>query len=94
MMSGKSILKVSIRQIKAARALLGWSQDQLAVAAKVSIPTIKRLESHDGLLGGRADTGQKIEAALRKAGVEFIDENGGGMGVRLRKSMQKRAGAE
>jgi ribosome-binding protein aMBF1 (putative translation factor) len=93
-MSDKSILKVSIRQIKAARALLGWSQDQLAVAAKVSIPTIKRLESHDGLLGGRADTGEKIEAALRKAGVEFIDENGGGMGVRLRKSMQKRAGAE
>jgi transcriptional regulator with XRE-family HTH domain len=93
-MPTKSILKVSIRQIKAARALLGWSQDQLATAAKVSIPTIKRLESHDGLLGGRAATGEKIEAALRKAGVEFIDENGGGMGVRLRKSMPKRSGGE
>jgi transcriptional regulator with XRE-family HTH domain len=83
-MPDKSILKVSVRQIKAARALLGWSQDQLAAAANVSIPTIKRLEANDGLLGGRADTGAKIEAALKRAGVEFIDENGGGPGVRLR----------
>jgi transcriptional regulator with XRE-family HTH domain len=90
-MPGKSILKVSIRQIKAARALLGWSQDQLATAANVSIPTIKRLESNDGLLGGRADTGAKIEAALKRAGVEFIDENGGGSGVRLRKAGQQKS---
>jgi transcriptional regulator with XRE-family HTH domain len=93
-MPSKSILKVSIRQIKAARALLGWSQDQLAAAAKVSIPTIKRLEARDGLLGGRADTGERIEAALRKAGVEFIDGNGGGIGVRLRETMPKRSVGE
>jgi transcriptional regulator with XRE-family HTH domain len=91
-MSGKSIPKVSVRQIKAARALLAWSQDQLAAAANVSIPTIKRLEANDGLLGGRADTGAKIEEALRKAGVEFIDENGGGLGVRLRKMTPRSAG--
>jgi transcriptional regulator with XRE-family HTH domain len=89
-MADQSILKVSIRQIKAARALLGWSQDQLAAAAKVSIPTIKRLEAHDGVLGGRADTGEKIEAALKNAGVVFIDENGGGPGVRLRKGPYRR----
>jgi transcriptional regulator with XRE-family HTH domain len=89
-MPNRSILKVSIRQIKAARALLGWSQDQLAAAAKVSIPTIKRLEAHDGLLGGRADTGEKIETALKNAGVEFIDENGGGPGVRLRKAAHQK----
>jgi transcriptional regulator with XRE-family HTH domain len=93
-MPDKSIPKVSIRQIKAARALLGWSQDQLAAAANVSIPTIKRLEAQDGLLGGRADTGEKIAAALKKAGVEFIEENGGGLGVRLRKSTPKRSGVE
>lgn len=83
--SKMSILKVSIRQVKAARALLGWSQEELARAAEVSIPTIKRLEANEGELGGRSETGHKIREALKKAGVEFIDENGGGAGVRLRK---------
>ncbi len=85
-----SILKVSIRQIKAARALLAWSQEDLASAAAVSLPTIKRLESADGLLGGRADTVQKLQTALVKAGVEFISENGGGPGVRLRKRQRQK----
>jgi transcriptional regulator with XRE-family HTH domain len=91
---GKSIRKVrkiSIRQIKAARALLAWSQEKLAAAANMSIPTIKRLEAHDGPLRGRTDTGDRIEAALEKAGIEFIDENGGGPGVRLRNSALPRA---
>ena len=44
-----SILKVSIRQLKAARALVGWSQEQLAFAADISLPTIKRLEAAEGL---------------------------------------------
>ena len=85
----KSILKVSIRQIKAARSLLAWSQEELAAAADVSIPTIKRLEAKDGPLGGRDETGKKIRAALQSAGVEFIDENGGGPGVRLKKKRQR-----
>jgi transcriptional regulator with XRE-family HTH domain len=85
-----SIRKVSIKQLKAARALLAWSQEQLAVAADVSIPTIKRLEAQEGLLGGRNETGTKIRLALEAAGIEFIDENGGGPGVRLRKRPQKR----
>lgn len=78
-----SILKVSIRQVKAARALLGWSQSDLAVASGISEPTVKRLEATDGTLGGRATTSDAIRAALEAAGVEFIDENGGGPGVRL-----------
>jgi predicted transcriptional regulator len=81
---------ISIRQIKAARALLAWSQGDLAEASGVSEPTIARLESQDGPIGGRADTGEKIVAALEKAGVEFIAENGGGAGVRLKR--KKRAG--
>jgi transcriptional regulator with XRE-family HTH domain len=89
-MPGKSTPKVSIRQIKAARALLHWPQETLASAANVSIPTIKRLEAHDGPLGGRTVTGDKIKAALEKAGIEFIDENGGGPGVRLRTRIQKK----
>ena len=90
MKSQKSIPKVSIPQVKAARALLGWSQEQLAAASSVSIPTVKRLEAQQGLLGGRGETIGKILKALEKAGVEFIDENGGGPGVRLRKRQQKK----
>jgi transcriptional regulator with XRE-family HTH domain len=84
-----SILKVSIRQLKAARSLIGWSQEELASAAKVSVPTIKRLEAVEGLLGGRQTTAEKIRAALEKAGIEFIHENGGGPGVRLRKRQRR-----
>ena len=80
-----SIRKVSIRQIKAARSLLDWSQSDLAAASGVSEPTIKRLEAQDDLLGGRSDTADKIVSALQEGGVEFIPENGGGAGVRLRK---------
>jgi transcriptional regulator with XRE-family HTH domain len=89
-MKGKSIRKVSIRQIKAARALLAWSQEGLAAAADVSIPTIKRLEATEGPLGGRNETADKIRVALQAAGIEFIDENGGGPGVRLKKPPKKR----
>ncbi|WP_347813650.1 helix-turn-helix domain-containing protein [Shimia aestuarii] len=80
-----SILKVSIEQVKAARALLRWSQNDLAEASGVSIPTVKRLEATTGDLGGRAATVAAIRSALETAGVEFIPENGGGAGVRLRK---------
>jgi predicted transcriptional regulator len=76
---------VSVRQIKAGRALLGWSQSDLASASEVSEPTIARLESVDGELGGREETVQKIHSALEKGGIQFIEENGGGPGVRLRK---------
>jgi hypothetical protein len=55
------------------------------------IPTIKRLEAHNGALGGRHETGTKIRLALEAAGIEFIDENGGGPGVRLRKHQRKKS---
>jgi transcriptional regulator with XRE-family HTH domain len=84
-----SILKVSIRQLKAARSLIGWSQEELASAARISLPTIKRLEAAEGFLGGRKGTAEKIRVALEKAGIEFIEENGGGPGVRLRKRSKK-----
>jgi len=79
---------LSIRQIKAARALLGWSQADLAHHSSISEPTIARLESADGVLGGRANTADRIRQSLEKAGIEFIYENGGGPGVRLRKSQR------
>ena len=79
-----SIPNVSNRQIKAARALVGWSQERLTVASGVSLPTVKRLESADGLLGGRQGTRERIIAALARAGVIFIHEDDQGPGVRLR----------
>jgi transcriptional regulator with XRE-family HTH domain len=75
---------VSNRQIKAARALIGWSQEHLTVASGVSLPTIKRLESADGLLGGRQGTRDRLIAALAGAGVIFINSDDEGPGVRLR----------
>lgn len=77
---------ISIEQIRAARGLLGWSQSQLAEAAGKSLPTIKRLEREDG--EGPAvsdDVRDAVQAALEKAGVEFIPENGGGAGVRMKR---------
>jgi transcriptional regulator with XRE-family HTH domain len=75
---------VTTRQVKAARALLDWSQAELASASGLSAPTIKRIEAKSGDIGGRADTAARIVAALESAGVEFISENGGGVGVRMR----------
>jgi DNA-binding XRE family transcriptional regulator len=83
-----SILTVSIRQVKAARELLGWSQKDLAHHSGLSEPTIKRLEARNGDLGGREGSRFGVVCALRDAGIDFIPENGGGQGVRLRKRIE------
>ncbi len=70
--------------IRAARALLRWEQRHLAEASSVSLPTVKRLEARPGSLLAHASTVAALTRALEGAGVEFIDENGGGPGVRLR----------
>lgn len=79
-----SIEKISIRQVKAARALLAWSQEDLAEASGVSIPTVARLEAADGPVGGRVATVEAIKTALEKAGVTFLEDDGQGTGVRAR----------
>lgn len=79
-----STSRVTAQQIKAARALVEWGRAELATASGLSIPTVKRIESKGGDLGGCADTVARIVAALETAGAEFIPENGGGFGVRLR----------
>jgi predicted transcriptional regulator len=76
---------LSSDQIRGARAILRLSQADLAEAASVSLETIKRLEAMQGELKVRLDTLTRIKDALRRAGVEFIPENGGGAGVRLAK---------
>jgi transcriptional regulator with XRE-family HTH domain len=74
-------------QIRAARALVGWSQTEVAAAAGLSIPTVKRAEA-DGGIRVSEDAMAAIASALKKAGVDFIAENGGGPGVRLRKTQR------
>ena len=71
-------------QLRAARAIIGWSQLQLAEAASLSIPTIKRAEGN-GALNASAEAVAAIRTALEAAGVVFLPENGNGPGVALRK---------
>ncbi len=68
-----------LQRLDVARVTLGHR------ASGVLEPIVARLESVDGPIGGRADTGAKIQAALEEARVIFIEENGEGPGVRLRK---------
>jgi transcriptional regulator with XRE-family HTH domain len=75
---------ISVRQIKAARALLGWTQQQLADKAIVSFNAVTRLERNE--VDPRASTIAAVEEALVKAGVEFIPRGDKGEGVRLVKS--------
>jgi transcriptional regulator with XRE-family HTH domain len=70
-------------QLRAARALVGWSRQKLAAAAGTTERTIARFE--DGLTLPRASTASAIRTALEIAGVLFIAENGAGAGVRLAK---------
>lgn len=71
-------------QSKAARALIDWSREDLAGASKVSVRTVVDFER--GARQPIPATLAAIRAALETAGVEFIAENGGGAGVRLRKA--------
>ena len=66
-----------------ARAALNWSVRDLAEAAQIHRNTVTNIET--GRYAGDAATLAAIVSALKRAGVEFIDENGGGPGVRLRK---------
>ena len=72
-------------QIRGARAMLRWEQKDLVRASGVSEPTIVRLEKMHGMVSGQVATIQAIKAAFESAGVEFISENGGGPGLRLKK---------
>lgn len=72
-------------QIRAARAIAKWTVEDLARAAKVGLQTVRRAEAHDGPVRMLRNNEAAIRAALEAAGVEFIPEDGGGAGVRLKK---------
>jgi hypothetical protein len=81
---------ITSQQMRAARALLGIDQRQLADLAALSLPTIQRMEASDGQVRGVVDTLVKVISALERAGIELIGENapsvGAGRGVRLRET--------
>jgi len=81
-------MAVTSAQVRMARAALNWSVRDLAEAAQIHRNTVTNIET--GRYAGDAATLAAIVSALRRAGVEFIDENGGGPGVRLRKRHQKK----
>jgi DNA-binding transcriptional regulator YiaG len=87
-MSTKNV-EMSSAQCRAGRALLDMTQSQLAELAKLGLSTVVDFEK------GRRQVSQAavetIQSALQRAGVDFIEENGGGPGVRLRKRRQKKS---
>jgi hypothetical protein len=81
---------VTGRQLAAARALASLDQETIAKAANISVGTLRRMEATDGLASGYPNNVAAVIAALEKAGVEFIDEDNGGLGVRLKPPKTKR----
>ncbi len=75
------LIIISGRHVRAARALLGWAQAELARRSKVALRTIRRMEDFDGPVSARTDTLGRVVAVLEKAGIEFLDD--GKPGVRL-----------
>jgi transcriptional regulator with XRE-family HTH domain len=75
-------------QLRAARALVGMDQRDLAAASGLSLPTIQRMEASEGVIRGNVDSLMKLIAALEAAGVDLINEGAvsekGGRGIRLK----------
>jgi transcriptional regulator with XRE-family HTH domain len=74
-------------QLRMARAAVGWGVRQLAEKAGVTANTVTRIENG---ADAKQSTIDRLKSALEAAGVEFIDENGGGPGVRMRNRQQQK----
>src|SRR5579863_5464877 len=81
---------ITAAQLRAARALLGLDQRDLAELSGLSVPTIQRMEASDGVIRGNVDSLMKLVGALDGAGIDLIGEGtmsqDGGRGVRLKRS--------
>jgi transcriptional regulator with XRE-family HTH domain len=79
---------ITASQLRAARALLGIDQREIAALSGLSLPTIQRMEASDGVIRGNVDSLMKLVGALDAAGIELISDNaistGGGRGVRFK----------
>ena len=77
-----ALITITSGHLRAARALLGWSQNELSRKSKVALGTIRRMEGFEAAVIARTDTLARVISALEKAGIEFSD--GGGPGVKLK----------
>jgi transcriptional regulator with XRE-family HTH domain len=79
---------ITAAQLRAARALLGIDQRELATLSSLSLPTVQRMEASGGVIRGNVDSLMKLVSALETAGIEIIAEGavsaGGGRGVRFK----------
>ena len=75
---------ITSNQIRAARALLRWTADDLAITSKVGIATIRRFETQDGVPSGQVRVLDALKLTLEAAGVEFLGSPEDGPGVRLK----------
>src|SRR5881227_3244812 len=82
--------KISSAQTRAARALLRWTALDLARASKVGVATVRRAEVVDGEIPVTLANEAAIRRAFETAGIVFIEDNGGGEGVRFRKSQKSK----
>lgn len=76
------MIVITGRHIRAARALLGWAQNELSKKARVALGTVRRMEGSDGQVKARTESLNRVVVTLERAGVEFLDS--GSPGVRLR----------
>jgi transcriptional regulator with XRE-family HTH domain len=80
------------RQLKAARALLGIEQAELAKRARVARGTVRRMESFEGEVGSRTGTLSQVQAVLERAGIEFITGDKTGVALRPRPAKPAESG--
>ena len=78
-------------QIRAARSLIRWSAEDLARQSALSVATIRRAELAEAETSMTMANDLAVRRALETAGVEFIEENGGGPGVRLQKRSREKS---
>jgi len=79
---------LTCEQLRAARAILRWRAQDLADKAGVNLSTIQRAEKADGEVPMIPANEKAVRSTLEDAGIEFIPENGGGAGVRMRKAAE------
>jgi hypothetical protein len=86
----KALKQLTSAQMRAARGLIRWSAEDLARETALSVTTIRRAELTEGETSMTVANDLAVRRALESAGVEFIDENGGGPGVRLREPLKRK----
>jgi hypothetical protein len=77
-----TLIVITGRHVRAARALIGWAQNELSKKSKVALGTVRRMEGSDGPVSARTESLNRVVITLERAGVEFL--NGDQPGVRMR----------